>query len=365
MGQTQTSSIWDTYETNSDITPGTYRIVHDRTDQVLQLQEDNDKVLILQPRQDQGSDPGLVDDDHWFLLPSGDGFIFKHCRQGTYITGVLLTAASAQSIHMTRYPTTWAILSKKDSDAPQCAITIPIDQHESWLQARYVGLGVTPTGLCIIPLPETEEPDQMWKLERIGDAAIEEDYEYRVCELERELRVANTRWSSGESNLKTMRQELETKEAELENIRDELSNQAIELENVRSELIKQATELREQYKALDAFRDLLDANELIPEERGDVFENEKIREKDEEIYQEDRLQNPKEEAVEGAVLNEQVTQITADEPQYQDTNNASMSNTAVLVPEAALIPEIGTEAVQSSPSPLLDQRLADLGWSFD
>ncbi|KAG8680511.1 hypothetical protein FRC11_002383, partial [Ceratobasidium sp. 423] len=359
------SSIWDTYETNSDITPGTYRIVHDGTDRVLGLQGEDNKTLILQSHQDQGSDPSLVENDHWLLLGSGDGFIFKHCRQGTYITGVLLTAASAQSVYATRYPTTWAILSKKDGDTLRCAITIPIDQNETWLQGRYVGLGVTPAGLCIIPFSENEEPDQMWRLERLDDTPVEEDYEYRVCELERELREANARWASGESNLKTMRQQLETKETELENIREELSNQATELESVRSELIKQTAELREQYRALDTFKDLLGAKELAVSEKGsDIFENEAICEKDEEIYQEERPQNLKEEVIEEAALNEQDLQTTTQEPQCEDTNNASMSNTTVLVPEPALVPEIGMQTVQPASAPL-EQKLAELGWDFD
>ncbi|KAJ1308064.1 hypothetical protein OPQ81_002130 [Rhizoctonia solani] len=370
MGQAQASSIWETYRLDSSLAPGTYRIVHDWTDKVLQLKDDNSKTLALQSLQQQGSDSSFVENDHWFLLRSGDGFIFKHCRLGTYISGLFSTAAGSQYVCATRYPTTW-VIHKKEGDDAKCGITIPLDPNESESERKYVGLGVTWAGLCIAPLSEKEDPDQVWRLERIGDETAEENDGDRVRELERQLQVVNARKTSEESELNAMRRQLERKEVDLENIRSELSEQATELENVRGYLSKRTEELKEQFKALDKIRDLLDAKgrALSGKEEANTSSNgTTIREKDPHMYQEEESLQNSGGFHEQVVLNEQFLVTTVRNPQCEDTKNPLGSNTSTqqLVAELAPTPEIAMVTVQPPhPHAAVDLDLAKLGWFFD
>ncbi|KAH7341260.1 hypothetical protein B0J17DRAFT_254540 [Rhizoctonia solani] len=372
MGQAQASSVWDTYAPNCDITPGTYRIIHDATDKVLQIHEENRNMVTLQRPQseEQASDFVHADNDQWLVLRSGDGFIFKHCRENNYITAPWSAGRGPQPARATRYPTTWAIHTKRGSDDDKCIITIAFNRYEVWAGAECVGLvgEVSQRGVCFARLSETEEQNQLWRLERVGDTIVEEDWEHRVRELEREIQAANALWASSELRLETMLQQLDTKETRLENVRDELSKRATELEIVQRELSQQAAELKKQYVALDEIRELLDAKERAVSSRDSgVWQNEVIYEQNQDVSQDDGLQGL--ETTEEAILDEQAPQSEVQHPQHEETNNVVLSNPTILqpVPEPVVSPTNEIRNVHSPPlaEHAVDQRLAQLGWAFD
>ncbi|CAE6400521.1 unnamed protein product [Rhizoctonia solani] len=311
----------------------------------------------------------------WFVLRSEDGFIFKHCREKSYITAPWSVGrGGSQPARATQYPTPWAIHTKKGSDDLKCVITVALDQCEYLAGRECVGLvgEVSRREVCVAQLSETEEQGQLWRLERIGDTTIEEDWEQRARELVRELEVLNARCTSDQSKLETMLQRLDTREAKLENIRNELSEQAAELETVRIELSRQATELKGHYRALDEIREVLDAKEQAMSDRDrsvqdeEVDEqNQEVDEQNQEVFQEDSPHGSQ--VAEETVLDEQVPQSAVEHPQNEETNNMAVSTPAipVPVPEPALNPENKIRDVHPPPPAAVDQRLAQLGWAFD
>ncbi|CAE6512183.1 unnamed protein product [Rhizoctonia solani] len=350
MGQAQTSSVWDSYAPNCDITPGTYRIVHDGTDKTLQIHTENKHMVILQSPLEEEKDHN----DHWFILRSGDGFIFKHGREKMYLTGSWSSISGPQPVRATRYPTTWTIHTKKGSDN-KCVIMVG---GENWNEGECFGLvgKASQRGVCFARLLETEEHDQIWRIERIGDATIEEDPMHRIQALERELEAANARWTVGEPALRAMLHQLDTKEAKLETIQSELGKQALELDVVRDELRQQAAELRQKYQALDEIRELLDAKErAISEKDRSMSGNGIINEKGEDVAQgQDGLEADSDEQSELTV--------------WEDTNDISMPDVSIRRPVSKLTSKLETQiqSVESPPtSAPVDERLAELGWNFD
>ncbi|CAE6523199.1 unnamed protein product [Rhizoctonia solani] len=336
MGQAQASSVWDSYTLNSDIAPGTYRIIHEGTNKVLQIHEQDPYVIVLQQQRQE--------DDYWFVLPSGDGFIFKHGREKTYLTAPWSSSLGPQLARATRYPTTWTIHNKKDSDDLRCVIMVGMDRNEVWSGGEYLGLvgEISQRGVCFARLSETEEHDQLWRLERIGDDTVEEDSAYRIRELERQLESANARWTAGESTLKAMLHQLDAKELKLETIQRELGKQTVELDAVREELGQQAAELRHKFNALDEIRELLDARERAMFEKdrtlfGDEVVDEKAR--GESLEARDRFDDT----------------ISIATGQQSEPERASTSETQIQ--------SIESSAVHVAAP--VEQRLAELGWSFD
>ncbi|EUC57608.1 hypothetical protein RSOL_226090 [Rhizoctonia solani AG-3 Rhs1AP] len=387
MGQAQASSTWDTYEPHCDIAPGMYRIIHDGTNKVLQIHEENHKTLIIRDRQGQGSDNSRAQNDHWFILRSGDAFIFKHYQSESYISGLLGLPVGAQPLCATRYPTTWAVRRKKDS--LKCAITIPVDWDEFRPKDSYIGIGVNSTSvrLCIIPFAKKEELDQLWRLERIGDTTYEEDCANNARELERQLQAANSRCTSDELELLAMKQKLVAKEVELANMQSELGKQGEVLKAVQNASRKQAAELKEQHKVLDAIKKLLNAKEPTISEDDEKSEDSGVlREKVQEVFSGEKeppnLEVGTDEAVkddtvgdrglEGAdvenyavenSLNKQVPSSTTQEQQRKGVESHSLSNatTEQSLPEPAAIPRIGIQTVQPLPASV-EQKLAEIGF---
>ncbi|CAE6523210.1 unnamed protein product [Rhizoctonia solani] len=251
----QASSTWDTYEPDGDVAPGTYRIVHNTTNKVLRIHEENNKMLLVtRDRQDQGSD------DHWFIMRSGDAFMFKHCQSENYIGGL---PANNRPVCATRYPTTWAIRVKKSGDG---------------LKGGYIGIGANSSGvrLCSVPLSEREEADHLWRLEHVGSTTFDQDRTRQLREVQRQLQLANDQCIWNELELKTVQRQLVTKTAELESVQNKLNKQAIELQAVQDESRKQTAELKEQHKVLDAIKTLLNPRRAIPEDEGAKSDNNKI-----------------------------------------------------------------------------------------
>ncbi|CAE7188143.1 unnamed protein product [Rhizoctonia solani] len=282
MGQAQATSTWDTYEPSYETTPGTYRIVHDATNKTLQINEGT-QMLIIRDREDPSSGTGREQNDHWFIIRSGDAFIFKHFQSECYISGLPWLPANARPICATHYPSTWAIRVKKDSDELRCAITIPVGWNEFQSKSGYVGIGVNSGNvrLCLIPLSGKEELDHIWRLERIGDTTFEEDCAHKVREMERQLSAANDRCASSELKLQAMQQQLDTQKAELACLHNELSTQAAELKRTQIESNQQSTELKQQNEVLGKIRKLLDTKERSLSERikGSCENNETAPEK--------------------------------------------------------------------------------------
>ncbi|KDN47838.1 hypothetical protein RSAG8_03258, partial [Rhizoctonia solani AG-8 WAC10335] len=251
---------------NDSIEPGTYRIIHDETGKALRIHED-DQMLMTWDGQAQGSNPHEGIKDHWFLLRSGDGYVFKHRQRGTYI-GISFKSDPLYPVLATPSPTTWVIFTKGGSSNSECVIAT---DKAPWrvvsLHSGSNSSGANDDRLRLTRLYEYN--DERWRLERIGDATGEAE-ETRL--LRQQLKVAKT--------------ELVEKQAKLKIVEGKLAVNMRELTKVLGELCRKTGELEEQREALDqAMQELSTAKEEISEHNTANDEMERrISERDEIVH---------------------------------------------------------------------------------
>ncbi|CAE6436830.1 unnamed protein product [Rhizoctonia solani] len=356
MGQAQTSSTWGTYDPSYETTPGTYRIVHGATNKTLQTHEVT-QMLIIRDREDPSSDTGREQNDHWFIIRSGDAFIFKHCRSEWYISSLPWLPANAQLICATRYPSAWAIRTKKSSNDHRCAITIPVDWNEFRSTGSYIGIAVNSANvrLCSVPLSEKEELEHTWTLERIG-GATGEDGQTRL--LRQALKVTKTELAEDKAKLKMVDERLAVYMAELANARSKLSENSTELREKEEALDRAAQELS---KTMDQ---LSEKDTKLAEKDREIFErDELILAKGRELVEKDDIIARLEEIARSSNMQAKLATYSS---QNQDNINHEVSPEPELESESA--PKIIKPTTQSksySPTTELSVKLAELGWDSD
>ncbi|CAE6523219.1 unnamed protein product [Rhizoctonia solani] len=347
MGQSQSAAA---FSPNNDLEPGTYRIIHDESNKALQIQDEDKQSLIISGRDSQGSDR-QVTKDHWFLLRSGDGYIFKHCQHGSYIS-ISFQSDYPYPILATQYPTSWVIFTKEGSSRLECVIAT--DKAPARVISLNTGYKKSVTDGDRLHLTKLLKNDkERWRLERIGDATGDAE-ETRL--LRQQLKIVKTELVEDKSRLKIVEEQLA---ANLE-----------ELETTQIEFSKRVSELEEQREAVDQTnKELSAALEEASEKDTRIIEKDReISEKDESIRimemklaEKDRIIAQLKEVARGS--NMQQPRSTSHSPQRQAIYSNRVSPSPK--PTLAAIAQSTQSRTQSDGRTALDTKLAELGWDSD
>ncbi|CAE6437795.1 unnamed protein product [Rhizoctonia solani] len=345
MGQQTSVTFWP----SEDIEPGTYHIIHNTTGKALRIHDEDDQRLIIWDRQAQGPGRPETKKDHWFLLRSGEGYVFKHCQRGTYIS-ISFKSDYPYPLLATPYPTTWVIYTKRGSSQLDCVIaTDKVPSRVVSVDSGSNRAGANGDKLYLTRFSKDEI--EGWRLERIGDATGEDEY---TRLLRQQLKVSKTELVEDKSKLKIVEEQLAVTMEELTNLRSELNEATAELEEQREALDQAEEELSGATEKASEQEMMIVEKDRYISERDEI-----IRTKDAELAEKDRVISQLEEIARRSNERQPETIHPSSQHQSPRINRISPS------------PKPGVEAIaqaiqpRSSATTALSIRLAELGWESD
>ncbi|CAE6386065.1 unnamed protein product [Rhizoctonia solani] len=396
------------YSFNENIKPGTYRIVHVKTNKVLQIHDENKEKLIIWDRLNRGSEQPGTGKDHWFFQRSGRGYRIKHCRSGAYIS-IALGSGYPYDIRATEYPATWVIYSEEGENPDSILATDLTHSRVMSLHSGSNSHGANGDTLRLTPL--CKDHDERWRLERIGEATGETGNAERANQLALKLEKAETEAKKRKSKLSQVEDELSKNISEKDQIWAQLAEANIEISQVKltlnqvqerlvtkeeelgekeNELVNKEKELAGKEEELaEKDKELAEAQNLIGEKDMKLAEileqltslkmeisrkDEELSEKDRMILEKDRELSNREEApgrlgIDHAMkprLDKQPPETTVQEPRDETARSVPQLNGAEERLKLASVFNEGRRSTMTlSPPTQLDLKLADLGWDFD
>ncbi|KAF8608036.1 hypothetical protein BDV93DRAFT_541431 [Ceratobasidium sp. AG-I] len=239
----------------SPVEPGTYRIVNALSGAAITVPNQDTWGIIGSPIHDEPS-------QQWFVQRSGDGYCFKSCSNGRYIT-IDSTQWTARA-YLGHYPPTWQILpDKQGSYAIQYGDSDRVLDMHAELEPHIGGE--------IHVWPRQDLPLQRrWKFERLSNDTGNQDEQMR-----HEIAIR-------EEQITAKNQQLMEKDLVI-------TQQSEQLAQKDQQLISQATQLATQNQLLvEQSRELMDQGRRIVEQSSELVErSDRLAEKDEELAEKD------------------------------------------------------------------------------
>ncbi|KAF8608033.1 hypothetical protein BDV93DRAFT_519106 [Ceratobasidium sp. AG-I] len=234
------------------IEPGTYRIINVASETAITVPNYDHWAVV-------GWESTEEPNQHWFVQRSGEGFRFKNCFYGQYIT--LASTDWFSKVYLGRYPASWQILP---SEAGSYVIQYGdadrvLDLHDAY------GPGRDGNEIHIWPRHELQT-QKRWKFERISDDTGDEDAQPQQVPEDQTGQIA-------------LKDEEIARQARL------LAEKEEQLAQKDQQLVEQATQLAAQsQQVVEQSRELVDQGRRLVEQSRELAErSEKLAEKDEEM----------------------------------------------------------------------------------